>query len=82
MTTTFRVETATTDGMHEIVAISRMTGDVAADAGELDGTEVALVRSAVRGRLDQIGHETGPAVTVLVMTDVELVIESCRPAGA
>ncbi|MBV1855560.1 hypothetical protein [Catellatospora tritici] len=78
---TYRVETATTDGMHQVVAISVTTPDGTLHPAELGEAELASIRSAVRGRLDQLGHETGPAVTVVAVTAARPQILSCRPAA-
>ncbi|MDI1464791.1 hypothetical protein QEZ54_27850 [Catellatospora sp. KI3] len=80
--TSYRVDTATTDGMHRVVAIGVATPDGAAHPAALTEAELAVLRSAVRGRLDQLGHEAGPAVTVVAMIDARPHIVSCRPVGA
>lgn len=62
----YRVETTSTGGMHEIVGITQVGPDSAdVRIAILDEMELALVRSAVRGHLDLVGHESGPAVTIV-----------------
>jgi hypothetical protein len=77
VTILYRVETVSTGGMHKVVAIT--APDRAADGDEtLGDNEVALARSAVRGHLDLIGHETGPAVTLIRIDEGEAFVVSAE----
>jgi hypothetical protein len=79
MNPTFQVETDSMDGMHVVLSI---TGVSAAGAeAELGDTDLALLRSAVRGQLDQVGHEDGRAVTLIDLTEGVPTILSCRTTG-
>lgn len=81
MNTTYRVQTATTDGMHEVVAIVRQSPDGGEAPAAPADAELALIRSAVRGQLDLLGHEAGPAVTVVALDADQPTILSCVPAS-
>ena len=74
----FSVETTTHGGMHEVVRISELAEGGVADATSLSESVLAEVRTAVRGHLDLLGHERGPALTEVVMSDAGTSIVSCR----
>lgn len=82
MIITYRVETATTGGMHEVIAITRLPSGDGGITATIGDAELAFVRSAVRGQLDLLGHEFGPAVTLVdvTVTGEEPKILSCRTA--
>jgi hypothetical protein len=73
----FIVETATTDGMHEIVSIAQSDDQVPASAA-LAEARLAQLRSAVRGYLDLIGHESGTARMEVGRTEGGLRVLSCQ----
>ncbi len=76
----FSVETMTREGMHEVVAISRITHEPSRGTtrpAELAKTEAAQVRSLVRALLDLAGHEAGRATTHVVLTTTGPHIVSC-----
>jgi hypothetical protein len=75
------VRTATTDGMHRIVNVA-VAGDdsVSASAAPAE-TDLAEMRSLVRGHLDLIGHDSGPALMEVSRIGKCLRIVSCRTGG-
>jgi hypothetical protein len=74
----FSVETTTSGGMHEIVRIHELAEDGVGEAAGQSESVLAEVRTAVRGHLDLLGHETGPAVTEVVVSDVGTRVLSSR----
>ncbi|WP_052745192.1 MULTISPECIES: hypothetical protein [unclassified Streptomyces] len=59
----FVVRTATSDGMHQVVGVTRPSAGVAPDEAGL-----AVLRSVVRAVLDLVEHERGTARTEVALT--------------
>ncbi len=78
----FSVETATSDGMHEVVRINEVTDAGVTDSAGLADAVLAEVRTTVRGHLDMLGHECGPALTEVVMSEAGTCIHHCSVAGS
>ncbi|MFJ2269218.1 hypothetical protein ACIOHO_23145 [Streptomyces sp. NPDC087849] len=84
----FAVETRTTNGMHEVVAVARAApegrpatdgpqGGAGAVPDPCDEDELAALRSAVRALLDLAGHQEGPARTAVVLTPYGPRVVAC-----
>jgi len=77
----FIVRTATTSGMHRIVSIAvTADGSVLAPVA-LAETDLAEVRSLVRGYLDLISYNSGPALMEVARAGRGMRIVSCRTGG-
>lgn len=78
---TFGVETATEDGMHQVVAITGASGrddPSTPDPARLTEADLAELRSVVRALLDLVGHESGRATTDVVLTAAGPHIVACK----
>ncbi|MEW2121558.1 hypothetical protein AB0945_41785 [Streptomyces sp. NPDC005474] len=71
----FRVETMTSNGMHQVVGIAHSHDAPPAEQ------EQATLRSAVMALLDLAGHESGPARTTVVLTARGPHIVGCELRG-
>ncbi|WP_377267933.1 hypothetical protein [Peterkaempfera sp. SMS 1(5)a] len=74
----FSVETTTSGGMHEVVRIQELGHDGVGEAVGLSESVLAEVRTAVRGHLDLLGHESGTALTEVVMSEQGTRVVGCR----
>ncbi|WP_053743336.1 hypothetical protein [Streptomyces sp. NRRL WC-3618] len=72
----FRVETMTSNGMHQVVGIAHSCDAPPAEP------EQATLRSAVMALLDLAGHESGPARTTVVLTARGPHIVGCELQGS
>lgn len=77
----FSVETTTRDGMHEVVTIKEVTEAGVTDVSGLSESVMAEMRTTVRGHLDMLGHERGPALTEVEMSQGGTRIRNCRVTG-
>ncbi|MCX4725062.1 hypothetical protein [Streptomyces sp. NBC_01306] len=73
-----RVDARTTDGIHEVTAVTVRGGD---DPPAYSEEQAACVRSAVRALLDLMGHESGHTTTEIALTTAGPRIMSCRVHG-
>jgi len=74
------VRTSTDSGMHRLVSVrpvSSTDGETPATMA-LSDAEAALVRSTVMAFLDLAGHESGPALTSLVLTTAGPRVRRCE----
>lgn len=77
----FAVETATTDGMHEVVRIRETDGggeSGRAEGVQLSEAERAEIHTAVRANLDLRGHESGPALTEVMLSETGARVLGCH----
>lgn len=79
--TVFSVETTTDDGMHQVVRIEEVTETGVATSAGLAEAVLVQVRTTVRGHLDMLGHQCGPALTEVVMSEAGTRIRSCHVTG-
>lgn len=77
----FIVRTATTGGMHRIVSIAVAADDSVLAPVALVETDLAEMRSLVRGHLDLISHNSGPALMEVARIGKCMRIVSCRTGG-
>lgn len=74
----FIVRTVTTSGMHSIVSIAVAADNSALAPVTLAETDLAEMRSLVRGYLDLISHNSGPALMEVARIGRGMRIVSCR----
>lgn len=75
---TFMVETVTKGGLHEIAGITVRDKRHDSALADLSETELAALRSIVRATLDLSGHESGSALTEVVLTKGTPRIVACE----
>ncbi|HEV2372508.1 MAG TPA: hypothetical protein VGS19_10070 [Streptosporangiaceae bacterium] len=71
----------TSNGMHQLVSVVEITEHGAQEAPEPPEPVLAAIRTAVRGHLDLLGHESGPAVTDVTIIGEAVRVIDCRPGS-